>query len=124
MSTKKIIYTLVACIFMQSFISCNDDFVNTQPLGEVPKEVTWSDPALAEAFVFDIYNGLGQGGFDEEMQSSLTDESMFTHPGRGINTITESRSNPADQGMIKDSYGYGPLYGRIRACNIAIENLT
>ncbi len=125
MNNKKSIFTyIIACIFTQSLISCNDDFVSTQPLEEVPKEVTWGDPALAEAFVFEIYNGLGQGGFDEEMQSSLTDESMFTHPGRGINTITESRSNPADQGMIKDSYGYGPLYSRIRACNIAIENLT
>lgn len=111
-------------MLMQPLVSCNDDFVNTQPLEEVPKELTWSDPALAEAFVFEIYNGLGQGGFDEEMQSSLTDESMFTHPGRGINTITESRSNPADQGMIKDTYGYGPLYIRIRACNVAIENLA
>lgn len=125
MRRLKIIHIyLIACLPSIFLASCNDDFVNTQPLGEVPEEVTWSDPALAEAFVFEIYNGLGQGGFDEELQSSLTDESMFTHPGRGINTITESRSNAADQGMIKDTYGWGPLYGRIRAANIAIKNLT
>ncbi|WP_134089437.1 RagB/SusD family nutrient uptake outer membrane protein [Olivibacter sp. XZL3] len=121
---RKIYQTLVLLLTTLCLSACNDDFVNTQPLGEVSEEVTWSDGALAEAFVLEVYNGLGQGGFTEEMQSSLTDESMFTHPGRGINTIMESRSNPADQGLIHATYSWSELYKRIRATNIAIKNLT
>jgi len=102
---------------------CSDDFVNTKPLTEVPSEDVWKDPGLSQAFVTDIYNGLGNGGFDEQMLSSLTDESLFTHPGRGINTITEARSNPADIGWVNNTYAWVNMYQRIRACNLAIENL-
>lgn len=103
--------------------SCNDDFLNTKPLGEVPGEELWKDPALTEAFVTNIYAGLGQGGFNEQMLASLTDESIFTHPGRGINTITESRSNPADRGWINGTLDWPAMYQRIRACNLTLENL-
>lgn len=109
---------------MACVAGCNDDFVSTQPLGEVAEDAAWGDAALAEAFVIEIYNGFGQGGLDEQMQASLTDESMFTHPGRGINTVTESRSNDADQGWINGSYSWNNIYGRIRATNIALTNLA
>ncbi len=107
-----------------AFAGCKDDFLNKGPLVEVPAEVVWSDAGLAEGFIVEMYNGFGQGGLDEQMQASLTDEAMFTHPGRGINTITESRSNPADQGWINMTYAYGDLFTRIRATNIAIQQLT
>ncbi|MDJ1469443.1 RagB/SusD family nutrient uptake outer membrane protein [Xanthocytophaga flava] len=103
--------------------SCNDDFLNTKPLGEVPDDALWKDAALTEAFVTQIYNGLGQGGFNEQMLASLTDEAIFTHPGRGINTITESRSNPADRGWINGTLDWPAMYQRIRACNLALEHL-
>jgi hypothetical protein len=119
----RIIQILLAVMTI-GIVSCKTEFLDTEPLTEVPQEVVWSDAGLAEAFVLEIYNGLGQGGFEEEMQSSLTDESMFTHPGRGINTITESRSNPADQGQIKKTYLWDSVYTRIRASNIALKNLS
>lgn len=104
--------------------SCNGDFVNKQPLGEVVLSGVWQDGPLAEAFVTEIYNGFGMGGFNEQMLASLTDEALFTHPGRGINTFTEARSNPADIGWVNNTYEWGAMYRRIRACNLAIENLT
>ena len=118
-------YPLRICVLLLlvGVTSCNDDFVNTKPLDEVPDTDTWADPSLSEAFVLDIYNGFGQGGFDEQMQASLTDEALFTHSGRGINTITESRSNPVDQGWINYNYNWTDMYKRIRATNVALENL-
>jgi len=113
----------ISLAFVGLLASCNDDFVSTEPLNEAPKELVWSDPALAQAFVFEIYNGFGVGGFYEQQMASMTDEAFFTHPGRGINTVTESRSNAADQGYIMDTYQYGNMYERIRATNVAIENL-
>lgn len=124
MKTLKKYNIISALLLMACIAGCNDDFVSTAPLGEVPEEVAWGDAALAEAFVVEIYNGFGQGGLDEQMQASLTDESMFTHPGRGINTVTESRSNDADPGWIIGSYAWANVYGRIRATNIALANLA
>ena len=102
---------------------CSDDFLDTQPLTTVPGDVVWTDAGLSEAFVTDIYNVLGVGGFDEQMQASLTDEAIFTHPGRGINVITEARSNPADPGFINYTLNWPNMYSRIRSTNLALENL-
>ncbi|RAV28874.1 RagB/SusD family nutrient uptake outer membrane protein [Sinomicrobium soli] len=110
-------------ITLSVMVSCSDDFVDTKPLNEVPDEDVWTDEALTEGFVLDIYNGFGQGGLDEQMQASLTDEALFTHPGRGINTINESRSNPSDQGWINGSYSWENMYKYIRAANVALEHL-
>ncbi|GAB3264111.1 RagB/SusD family nutrient uptake outer membrane protein [Larkinella harenae] len=103
---------------------CNDDFMNTQPLDQVPGSTVWSDAALAEAFVTGIYAGLGQGGLNEQQLSSLTDEALFTHPGRNITTITEGRSNPADPGWINETIDWNQMYLRIRAVNLALDNLA
>ena len=117
---RNIIIALVAVLFINS---CNDDFVNTQPLDQLAQTAVWTDGSLAEAFVSEIYAGLGNGGFDEQMNASLTDETMFTHPGRNITTITESRSNPADPGWINGTLSWGNMFLRIRASNLALSNL-
>jgi len=119
---KNISLSVIVAMFLVS--GCNDDFVNTKPLGEVQASETWKDPALAEAFITELYTTLGVGGFNEQMMASLTDEAIFTHPGRGINTITEARSNPADIGWMNGTRNWPDLYRKIRACNLAIENLT
>lgn len=118
---KYLAVLFTACLLMTS---CNDDFLDTRPLGEVSESDVWSDPALSQAFVVGIYQGFGQGGFDEQMLASLTDEAMFTHPGRGITTITEGRSNPADIGWVNNTITWPNMFNRIRAANIAIDKLT
>ncbi len=120
----KKIYLIIALSGVGSVLtSCNDNFVNTVPLDQLSESVVWSDPNLAEAFVTELYGGLGNGGFDEQMLASLTDEASFTHPGRGITTITESRSNPADIGWVNGTLSWQNMYTRIRACNLALEKL-
>lgn len=120
---KKIIFSIFA-ISLFTVQSCNDDFVNTKPLDQLSQEVVWSDASLAEAFVSEIYGGLGNGGFDEQMLASLTDETIFTHPGRNIITHTEGRINPADPGWINNTLAWANMYQRIRATNLALENLA
>ncbi len=119
-------FKILALAFVAALVtvtSCNDDFVNTQPLGELSESAVWKDAALAEAFVTEIYAGFNNGGFEEQSLSSLTDETIFTHPGRGITTITESRSNPADIGWVSANLRWDAMYTRIRAANLALKNL-
>ena len=47
-------------------VSCNSDFLNTQPLDKISSEATWADGPLAEAFVYNVYSFLGYGGFEEQ----------------------------------------------------------
>ena len=98
-------------------------FLDVTPPTEIPTEEVWKDGALAEGFVTGIYQGLQQGGFSEQMLASLTDEAVFTHTGRNINTINEGSLSPSNLGWVDDTYGWGPMYTRIRATNQAIQEL-
>jgi hypothetical protein len=103
--------------------ACKQDFLNTQPLNQISANATWADGGLSEAFVTNIYNGLGNGGFDEQQLSSLSDEAVFVHPGRGINTINEGTLSPSNLGWQSGTYEWGSMYSQIRATNVALENL-
>lgn len=119
---------LTACIVFIS-TGCDRDFLDTEPLTVVPSEDTWEDGALSEAFVTGIYAGLGQGGFDEQMLASLSDEAIFTHPGRGINIINEGTLHPSNLGWVNVNYRWGKdagnndMYAKIRQANLALERL-
>src|SRR4051794_27938224 len=123
---KKIINNISVLLMIGAamFTSCNQDFLDLKPSNEVPSEDAWKDPALAEAFVTEVYNGLGNGGFDEQMLACLTDEAVFTHAGRGINTINEGTLNPSNIGWTNNTYRWDSMYARIRAANVALTNLA
>ncbi|WP_339754059.1 RagB/SusD family nutrient uptake outer membrane protein [Algoriphagus aquimarinus] len=121
---RNIKHLIILIVAGFTIASCDSDFLNTEPLGEVSQSAVWSDPALAEAFVTGTYQGFGNGGFDEQMLASLSDEAMFTHPGRGITTVTEARVNSADLGWVNNTYSWSNMYSYIRRTNIAIENLS
>ncbi len=121
---KALKYILIILVSGTVFTSCNKDFLNTKPLDKASSAIVWKDGALSQAFVTDIYNGLGNGGFDEQMLASISDEAVFTHAGRGINTINEGTLNPSNLGWVSGTYEWGSMYGRIRACNLALTQLN
>ncbi|WP_149240194.1 RagB/SusD family nutrient uptake outer membrane protein [Dyadobacter sp. 32] len=118
---KKI--ALTAVLGTIGLVSCNTDFLDVTPPTEIPSTEVWKDGALAEGFVTGIYAGLQQGGFSEQMLASLTDEAVFTHTGRNINTVNEGSLSPSNLGWVDATYGWGNMYTWIRASNMAIQNL-
>lgn len=103
--------------------SCNKDFLNTKPLDSISTDAVWADGPLANAFVIEIYNGLGAGGFNEEMLASYSDEAVFTHAGRGISTVNDGSLSPSNPGRVDGTYSWGNMYSRIRSCNLALQNI-
>ncbi|NRB50148.1 MAG: RagB/SusD family nutrient uptake outer membrane protein [Saprospiraceae bacterium] len=118
---RNIFLILLAAVFLP--LSCGDDFLNTEPLDKISSEATWADGPLSEAFVFNVYSFLGYGGFEEQGLSALTDEAMFTHAGRNINTFTEGSETPSNLAWTSATYEWGRMYLAIRQANIAIERL-
>lgn len=116
-------YLYALAVLATVTLSCKKDFLAVEPPNQISAELVWQDPALAQGFVTEIYNGLDVGGFDEQMLSSLSDESMFTHPNRGIDLINAGTINPTTLGWVDETYGYNQMYNRIRSCNIVIERL-
>ncbi|MBE7171117.1 MAG: RagB/SusD family nutrient uptake outer membrane protein [Williamsia sp.] len=103
--------------------ACKRDFLNTVPLTSISSAVTWTDASLSEAFVTNIYNGLGNGGWYEQQLASLSDEAVFVHPGRNINVVNEGTLTPSNLGWIDATYEWANMYSYIRSCNLALENL-
>ncbi|MCP9235214.1 RagB/SusD family nutrient uptake outer membrane protein [Lewinella sp. JB7] len=103
--------------------ACDTDFLNTEPLDSISSEATWADGPLSEAFIYNVYSFLGYGGFEEQMLASITDEAMFTHAGRNINTFTEGTESPANTGWMSPTYRWDVMYLAIRQANIALQEL-
>lgn len=120
---RKKIKTGVLLVLLVIPFACDTDFLDTNPVAQVPSETTWNDGPLAQAFVFGIYSYLGYGGFEEQMLASYTDEAMFTHAGRSINTFTEGTESPSNIAWTSNTYAWGEMFEAIRAANTAITNL-
>jgi len=121
---RKIIFISAIFFTMILYNSCKKDFLSTVPKGSISSDAVWLDPALATAFVNEIYNGLGPGGFNEQMLASISDESIFVHPGRGIDAINNGSLSPSNLGWVDGTYEWGTMYNRIRSCNLALQNLA
>ncbi|GGH39550.1 RagB/SusD family nutrient uptake outer membrane protein [Dyadobacter endophyticus] len=114
---------LLIALLAGGLSSCDTDFLDVTPPTEIPTDAVWKDGALAEGFVTGVYAGLQQGGFSEQMLASLTDEAVFTHTGRNINTVNEGSLSPSNLGWVDATYGWSQMFQYIRATNIAISNL-
>jgi starch-binding outer membrane protein, SusD/RagB family len=122
MNIKKISIGLTTFVLVFC-LSCNTDFLNTKPLDKISSDATWGDAALSQAFVFNVYSYLGYGGFEEQALAAYTDEAMFTHSGRNINTFNEGSETPGSLSWMSPTYEWNRMYLAIRQANIAIENL-
>ncbi len=122
MKNLKLTIWLIAILIVAG-ISCKRDFLNVQPKDKVSSGLTWGDGALSQAFVFGIYAYFGYGGFEEQALAAYTDEAMFTHAGRNINTFTQGTENASSLAWMSSTYEWNNMYRVIRAANIAIENL-
>ena len=104
-------------------LSCNEDFLDTTPVDKVSSGVTWTDGALSQAFVYNVYSYLGYGGYEEQALAAYTDEAMFTHSGRNIQVFTEGSESPSNLAWFSNTYNWPNMYQAIRQANIAIASL-
>ncbi|MBN8822026.1 MULTISPECIES: RagB/SusD family nutrient uptake outer membrane protein [unclassified Spirosoma] len=117
-----IIKCLSFCLLLGvTLVACNQDFLNTKPLDKVSGEAVWSDQALADAFVTDVYNGLRDGILDQMSFDCQTDNALYSF---GKQDVNEANVSPSNLGTIKSTMEWSAMYQRIRAANIALANLA
>lgn len=108
-------------IFSVVFGACNQDFLNTLPLDKPPASTVWADPSLSEAFVTDIYNVYHDGLLNQESMDCISDNCLYNF---GRMDIMEGNISPGATGWVNNTYEWGEMYFRIRATNVALENLA
>lgn len=125
---KRITYRLIALFLLVQLSSCEKDFLDRQPMTEYGEGAVWSDLAMMEHFVNQIYYNIGHS-FDRPMLGVLTDESMFD-PGsdQGHGNVMKSLITPSDYSIF-DTWSrtqkmrWSHAYSSIRACNLFLEQV-
>ena len=119
---KRIIKNILPLVILSIvFNGCNKDFLNTDPLDKPPASTVWADPSLSEAFVTDIYNVYHDGILNQESMDCISDNCLYNF---GRMDIMEGNISPGATGWVNNTYEWGEMYARIRATNVALENLA
>lgn len=121
------VYSLIGLLMLVQLSSC-EDYLDRQPLDQYGEEAVWSDPAMMEHFVNNIYWNVGHS-FDRPMIGVFTDESMFD-PGsdQGHGNVVKSLITPSDYGVF-DTWSrtqkmrWEHHYKYIRACNLFLDQV-
>ena len=95
--------------------SCNESILDTKPSTEFAEKAVWSDPALAAAYVNNVYNNIPWGW---DITSRRVDE-VRERAG-------EDDFDVNNMLITSDNARWGDWNGRyrdIRACNIFLENI-
>lgn len=110
--------------------SCNEEYLDRQPLDQFAEDAVWNDENLIETFVNNIYFAIPHG-FHALMMSSLTDESMAVWDWETSNA-TKSLVNPSYLGVWDENFWTGRRYQQmnwtngfrqIRNCNLFMEKI-
>ncbi|MEO6730385.1 MAG: RagB/SusD family nutrient uptake outer membrane protein [Ferruginibacter sp.] len=119
---KKLIKIFVPVLVLSAtFAACKKDFLSTLPLDKPPAATVWADASLSEAFVTEIYNVYHDGLLNQESMDCITDNALYNF---GRMDIMEGNISPSNLGWVNNTYEWGEMYARIRATNVALENLA
>ena len=121
--TKKILAAIVLGSAF-SFSSCSD-FMDIVPSTSYTEDMVFTDAALTQAFVFDLYNNIHPGAKEHSLDG-LTDDAYFTH-NYGQRDVTEAASiNQGNMQWLDNDncpFKWQHRYKGIRFANIIINNI-
>lgn len=118
---------VLTLIFGCSLLIAGCDSLNLDPLTELSGDAVWQDAGLVEAYLNDIYSGIGYG-FGDPMIAGLADEAKNTH-GHGDAPMRLSNMTPTTLGTwYRDSetmrkFQWDDIYSRVRDINTLLQNV-
>src|SRR5213595_2589073 len=116
--------TTAAVLVLLGLSSCNG-VMDLTPKDQFADDAVFTDPNLAQAFVNDMYRGMGHGLY-EIMLASISDETHFIH-NYNTEQIVKSIITSSDRGALEDGrfghFNWGPTYSRIRQTNIFLSKI-
>ncbi|WP_240768679.1 RagB/SusD family nutrient uptake outer membrane protein [Olivibacter sp. XZL3] len=116
---NKLKLLLLTTFCVLTLFSCKKDFLDTPSQEEFTDEMVWSDPALVETFLNEIYFRLYEPLTDGRGTANIVDEGHY----RGNSASTQFNNSLSTQDNLY-AWGYqrflvwNELYKSIRYCNI------
>jgi hypothetical protein len=112
--------------FIGSFIvlySCNSDSIEIEPQGAISSDIVFKDPAFAETFLNQVYNGIPHGFAAPGawyMLTATTDDAENSYPWPVSNTLFNTASITSNNSPY--NYLWGSAYSQVRTLNSFIQN--
>lgn len=111
-------------IFLVILTSCNEDFLETEPLTEISEVALWQDVNLVRTYINNIYAGVPEPFRRGRLSANLVDEADYRGNTGSLNFnrgIITQDATPAWISMYYDLY-WADFYKRIRYCNVFLDN--
>jgi len=122
---KKIKYfLLISSVGLLSVTSCNEEFLETQPLDEFADAAVWSDENLAETFINNIYQRLDQTFTQGRLKAMIVDEAHYRGNTASLqfNQSQLTADGIPSWGNNQSFSSWNDLYKSIRYANMFLEN--
>src|SRR5690606_19199987 len=122
---KKIKYfLLISLVGLLSVTSCNEEFLETQPLDEFADAAVWSDQNLAETFINNIYQRLDQTFTQGRLKAMIVDEAHYRGNTASLqfNQSQLTADGIPSWGNNQSFSSWNDLYKSIRYANMFLEN--
>src|SRR2546430_6465620 len=114
----------IAALLGLGLTGCNN-VLDLTPKDQLSDAAVFTDPNLAQAFVNDMYRGMGHGLY-EIMLASVSDETHFIH-NYATEPIVKSIITSSDRGALEDGrfghFNWANNYSRIRQANIFLSKI-
>src|SRR2546430_12845451 len=121
---RRHIHLTIAALLVLGLSGCND-VLDVTPKDQLSDAAVFTDPNLAQAFVNDMYRGMGHGLY-EIMLASISDETHFIH-NYATEPIVKSNITSSDRGALEDGryghFNWANNYSRIRQTNIFLSKI-
>src|SRR5690554_3297983 len=113
---------------MVSFItmtSCNEDFLETEPLTEISETALWQDINLVRTYINNIYAGIPEPFRRGRLSANLVDEADYRGNTASLNFNNSVITPDATPTWLSIYYDrtWGDFYTRIRYCNVFLANM-
>jgi len=121
---RRHIHLTIAALLGLGLTGCND-ILDLTPKDQLSDAAVFTDPNLAQAFVNDMYRGMGHGLY-EIMLASISDETHFIH-NYNTEPIVKSIITSSDRGALEDGryghFNWANNFSRIRQTNIFLSKI-
>jgi len=125
----KRILLIISSAILLILVSCERNFLDTQPGDQYDDGTIWGNENLAESFLFRIYQGIPYP-FQWYVSASLVDDAVPVQNDGVVTRILTSTITPEEQAAFTDNWAncmdnwwWGKVYSNIRACNLFLKKI-